>query len=71
MPTHYITRDGDMLDAICSAHYGTTLIHQTVALVLEANPGLAARGDVYRAGVRILLPVFVPEPEAGDVQLWS
>ncbi|MCW5003545.1 tail protein X [Enterobacter roggenkampii] len=71
MPTYYTTRDGDMLDAICSAHYGTALIHQTVARVLEANPGLAARGDVYRAGMRILLPDFIPEPEADDVQLWS
>lgn len=71
MPTPYRTRDGDMLDAICSTFYGVDKINQTVAMVLEANPGLAAAGDIYPAGLVIMLPDFTPEPDAAVTQLWS
>jgi phage tail protein X len=55
----YRTSDGDMVDRICWKHYGRTA--GTVEAVLEANPGLAARGPVLPAGVIINLPDIVPE----------
>lgn len=65
----YQTRDGDMLDAICYRHYGRTT--GTVEAVLEANPGLAALGPVFAAGVVITLPdIPDPEPETG-IRLWD
>lgn len=62
------TTTGDMLDAICRAHYGT---EAQVPAVLAANPGLAARGPVYPAGVLITLPVVVAPAEAGQIRLWG
>ena len=62
------TTDGDMLDAICRAHYGT---ERHVPAVLAANPGLAALGPVYAAGVQITLPVVAAPVEAGQVRLWG
>jgi phage tail protein X len=66
--TTWHTIDGDMLDAICRAHYGT---EAQVPAVLAANPGLAALGPVYAAGVRITLPVVAAPVEAGQVRLWG
>ena len=62
------TTDGDMLDAICRMHYGT---ERHVPAVLAANPGLAALGPVYAAGVLITLPVVAAPVEAGQVRLWG
>ena len=66
--TTWHTTDGDMLDAICRAHYGT---EAQVPAVLAANPGLAALGPVYAAGVVITLPVVAAPVEAGQVRLWG
>jgi phage tail protein X len=66
--TVWRTNDGDMLDAICSSHYGT---EAQVAAVLEANRGLAALGPVYPAGVLITLPVIASPAEAGQIRLWG
>lgn len=69
----YITRDGDMVDAICASHYGRTA--EVTEAVLSANPGLAARGAVLDAGAEIILPDFgTPEgkpKEIETVRLWS
>ncbi|MCD3716391.1 tail protein X, partial [Escherichia coli] len=54
MPTIWITRDGDVLDAICATHYGTENLSAVLTLVLEANQGLAEKGAVYPAGIRIV-----------------
>jgi phage tail protein X len=62
------TTDGDMLDAICRTHYGT---EAQVPAVLAANPGLAALGPVYAAGVLITLPPLPAPVEAGQVRLWG
>lgn len=65
----YRTRDGDMLDAICKATYGT---EAQIGVVLDANPHLADLGPVYDAGVLIELPARVVEPVAtGQVRLWG
>jgi phage tail protein X len=66
----YRTKDGDMLDAICWAHYSQQA--GAVEAVLEANPGLADEGTVFSAGVVIELPVL-PEPSQTiqTVRLWD
>lgn len=65
----YRTQDGDVLDAICLAELGSEAhVHE----VLEANPGLAARGPIYPAGIDILLPTISAEPvRTGEVRLWG
>jgi phage tail protein X len=64
----YVSKQGDVLDKICLAHYGTT---GNVEAVLKANPGLAARGAVLPAGVSILLPDKVTPPSLPRVTLWT
>lgn len=63
-----ITRDGDMLDALCKAHLGS---EQLVTAVLDLNPGLADRGPVYSAGLAILLPDAAPAPARSEIRLWG
>lgn len=66
----YVTSDGDMLDAVCRHHYGPRA--GTVEAVLQANPGLAGRGPVLPAGVRIELPdLGEAPPSSGAVRLWE
>lgn len=67
----YRTRQGDVLDAICLAYYGRT-DGRIVEQVLDANPGLAALGPVYAAGVLITLPAAAaPEARQTGVRLWE
>ena len=66
----WITSEGDMVDAVCEAHYG--LRPGAVEAVLEANPGLADRGPLLPAGVAIELPDLDEGPaESGVVRLWD
>ena len=39
MAKNWRTTDGDMLDDICQRHYGSAGLNQSLAAVLEANPG--------------------------------
>lgn len=64
----YRTSDGDMLDAICARELGS---ERHVASVLEANPGLAALGPVYQAGLKITLPDVSEPVTRGQVRLWG
>lgn len=57
-----------MLDDICWRYYGS---ERQMMSVLDANPGLAALGAVYPAGITITLPEKVDEPEEQPVSLWS
>lgn len=69
MSATYRTKDGDMLDAICLAYYGSVT---PVEAVLAANDGLAARGPVFDAGVMITLPDVTPlASTATTVKLWD
>lgn len=68
MSTIYRTIDGDMLDAICKVHLGA---EHHVAAVLVANPGLAARGPIYPAGIVITLPDVSEPVNAGQIRLWG
>ncbi len=66
----YRTKDGDMLDAICLAHYGQ--VTHVEERVLKANPGLAKLGPVYSAGLLIELPALdLNPPKANIVRLWD
>lgn len=66
--TVYITKDGDMLDMICAAHYGETGGY--VEAVLSANYGLADKGFIYPAGIAITLPV-IAKPSKQRVNLFD
>lgn len=65
----YVTKDGDVLDAICWKYYGST--SGTVEKVLEANRHLAELGSIFTAGVKIILPDLTQEEETESVKLWS
>ena len=65
----YVTKDGDVLDAICWKYYGNT--SGTVEKVLEANRHLAELGSIFVAGVKIILPDLTQEEETESVKLWS
>ena len=68
--TAYLTSDGDVLDAVCQAHYGRQ--SGAVEAVLEANPGLADRGPLLSAGLVIELPELPAESRESDaVRLWD
>ena len=64
----YVTKDGDMLDAICLAKLGS---ETHAPIVLDANPHLADRGPVYVAGISIDLPDVSAPVAAGQVRLWG
>ncbi len=60
----YRTIKGDVLDAICTKHYGLGAFD--LAKVYEANMGLAAYGPVLSSGLVIELPedaLVTPEPD--------
>ncbi|WP_449221141.1 tail protein X [Tistrella mobilis] len=66
----YLTRDGDMIDAIAWAHYGHTA--GATEAILAANPDLEARGPKLPAGIEILLPELAPAGVAvRQVRLWD
>ena len=65
----YVTKDGDVLDAICWKYYGSTT--GMVEKVLEANRHLAELGSIFAAGVKIILPDLTQEEETESVKLWS
>lgn len=70
MPTRYICRDGDMIDAICHRHYGTTR-GGVVEAVLEANTLLELGLPLLQAGQVIVLPEIAAEPARKVVRLWD
>lgn len=63
----YRTIDGDVIDAICKAHYGS---EQHVTAVYEANPGLARLGPVLPKGLEIILPEIDANPVVTLKRLW-
>lgn len=68
MSQTYITRQGDVVDALVHAYYGGQkgLLEQ----VLNANPGLAAKGEVLPVGIKIIFPDF-PKPKSKEsITLW-
>lgn len=63
-----ISKDGDMLDALCFTHYGREgMVHG----VLHANPHLAKTNAVLEAGIVIILPDMPALEEIPAVNIWS
>lgn len=70
IPAIWRTSDGDVVDAIARAVYGSERGGATEAL-LEANPGLADHGPVLAAGLLVRVPAPTPRGVAAPVRLWS
>lgn len=70
MPTIYQTRDGDVLDAICAAHYGSNLA-DTIIRGSGGKSGLADRGAVYPSGLSVILPERVIPVVESAFSLWD
>lgn len=68
----YRTRAGDMVDAIAFKHYGSDDTAY-IALILEANPGLAKQGPVLPYGLAIKLPESAKAAAGVEnaITLWS
>lgn len=70
MSTTYKTSQGDTLDYVCWKIYGQQ--SGAVEAVLEANPGLAAKGEVLPTDTTIILPVLAkPASELQPIRLWG
>lgn len=59
---------GEMLDEICFAHYGT---NDMLERVLEANPGIAALGAVLPIGTKVILPEKPAPKSRSIIRLWG
>ncbi|MDV7271414.1 tail protein X [Thioclava sp. A2] len=66
--TTYRTNDGDMVDAICKAHYGS---EEMTTVVYTANPGLAALGPILPNGILIDLPDRAETTTRKPIRLWG
>ncbi len=70
MAYKYTTKQGDTVDYIAWQAYGSLAGH-VVERLLDANRGLADRGPILPAGLKITLP-DAPEPEQENgVRLWD
>ncbi len=65
----YRTHENDMLDWIAWKHYGKQ--SGAVEAILEANPGLADKGDQLPAGLIIILPEIQLPKTDKIVRLWD
>jgi phage tail protein X len=64
----YATREGDMLDAICAAHYDGSAA--MLPAVLALNPGLADMPPQLPSGVIVVLPPGA-NPVLATRRLWD
>lgn len=65
----YRTSENDMLDWIAWKHYGTQT--GAVEAIMEANPGLADKGDKLPAGLVINLPEIQKPKTDTIIKLWD
>lgn len=63
-----VSAPGDVLDALCFAHYGR---EDAVVQVLEANPGLAGFGPVLPARLSIVMPADPVQTQLPVLRLWG
>lgn len=70
MAQDYVTKDGDQVDAIAAAYYGSTS-NLVVEQVLEANAGLSSYGPALPAGLVITLPDIAAPAQQVGVRLWD
>lgn len=70
MATTYVTSDGDMVDEIAYATYGSS--SGAVEAIYAANPGLADYGPILGSGITITLPdLTAAQKSERKVQLWA
>lgn len=55
-----VTADGDMIDAAAHFYYGAH--ERNTERIYEANPGLAAMGEILPAGLVVRLPPKIRAP---------
>lgn len=65
----YRTVDGDMVDQIARAYYGTHL--GSAEHVYAWNQDLSLQPLVLAAGISIVLPPFMPPQPTGQIKLWD
>lgn len=65
----YVTKAGDTADLICMELYGRTA--EVTEALLEANPGLAARGAVLPAGLTLNVPAAPDTRRRAPTRLWD
>jgi phage tail protein X len=65
----YVTEDGDMVDLIAFNRFGSS--STTTEQILDANPGLAARGPVLEGGLKLRIPVPIQKDRKQSTRLWS
>ena len=64
----YRTVDGDMVDAICKAHYGR---EDMTPVVYGDNPGLAQLGPILSKGILITLREIEVNAVRKPIRLWG
>lgn len=67
---YYRSKEGDTVDYIAWVVYGRQ-DGRLVEGVLEANPGLAARGEVLAPGLLIIIPDEPAPAQVAGVRLWA
>lgn len=66
----YTTRQGETVDLACHRHYGRT--GDVTEIVLDANPGIAAKGPILPFATAILMPpVDTRAAQSPLVSLWD
>jgi len=70
MATMVTAQQGDAVDLLCWRHYGRT--REVTERVLDANPGLAARGVLLPFGLEVEMPdVPAATADVPLVRLWD
>lgn len=71
MTRAYVTRDGDMVDEVVWRHYAEADKSVALALVYEANPGLADLGPALPGGVTVALPDVQAPIAEKQTRIWG
>jgi phage tail protein X len=65
----YRTAEGDMVDSIAFARFGTS--KGVTERILDANPGLAAMGEILPPNIIVRIPVPEVPDRAVVPRLWD
>lgn len=66
----YITKGGEMIDEIVSAHYADLYSSKLLTEVMTVNQGVLPRGFYFESGVSIMLPMIKKTTIKESVSLW-
>ena len=67
----YVSKDNDMIDALCAKYYGTERLQEAVLLVLSHNRFLATYDYLLPAGLVIEFPDMPADDKKQGVALWD